>query len=381
MKRFLQLLTSLLGLVTTISEARIYLGDSFTLKPEAQMSEELILLVDQANLRGKLTRELLVAARELEISDTVGEDIVAAAQTANFQGQCQADLYFLSESCFLRGQVKGNTTILSRDVQAEKMVTSGNVRVVAEEIFWEGEGQSKAVFWGKKVTLGGKFQDLVISARIIKILPETEITGNLTYQSPQGLILPPGVVVKGKIHQQEPVTEKWQKYFFRSPWRQAWWLLRKGFVFFGLLVPFLLSVWLTPNILAQTTYLVGEKPWHCLLTGLLTTLSLCLAILLSLVIIVTAPVALLIVSLIAPILYLSRAFPAVYVARKVFGRLPDRPLTWTLTVFLGIILFTMITRIPHLGLLINLFCLLFGFGAFVSGRWQLFCRLRQERFI
>ncbi|HOJ40639.1 MAG TPA: hypothetical protein PKX93_01765 [bacterium] len=367
--------------VAACLESRIHIGESFWLQPDQQIREELVLLSETVKLQGNLTKELLVAARELEILGEVGEDIVAAAQTVTFRGKCQGDFYLLSDSSFLHGAVRGNATILTREVNADQIQVERNLRVVAEQIFWSGKSKGKAVFWGKKVVLGGQYEDLIVSGQNVHFLPGTTVRGNLTYHAREPLILPSEVQVQGRVVWQEPVASRWKTRLDRSPFKQLLWLGRRGFNFFGLLLPFFLSVWLTPRLLSETTSLIGNKPWSCLLTGFLGLLGIILLIVISVVTIIAAPLALISASFLVPVFYLARGFPALFLGRKILFRFPETRTTWLLTVFVGVSLLTAITWIPRVGLIVNLACLLLGSGAFISGRWQMFCRLRQEGLI
>lgn len=364
--------------VAACLESRIHIGTSFWLQPDQQIGEELVLLTETVKLQGKLTKELLVAARELELLGEVGEDIVAAALTVNFRGDCQGDLYLLSDSSFLQGTVRRNATILAREVNADQFSVQRNLRVVAEQIFWSGNNKDKAVFWGKKIILGGRYEDLIISGQNVHFLPGTIVEGNLTYHASQPLILPAQLLVKGRVIWQQPVASRWKTKLERSPFRQLLWLCRKGFSFFALLLPFFLSVWLTPRLLSETTFLIGRKPWFCLLIGLLSLIGIPLAIVISLATIIAAPLALISASFMVPVFYLARGFPAIYLGRKILLKFPETRATWLLAVAIGVCLLTATSWIPRVGLIVNVGCLLLGSGAFISGRWQMFQRLRQE---
>ncbi len=363
-------------------EARVFVGENFSVLPEQEIAEEVVLLTETADIQGKLLKELLVATKELNLKGKVAKDVVAATLSADFQGECTSDIYLFSQNCHLTGKIGGDATIVSSQTRAEKVTIERNLRLVGNDIFWNGGNvKGKAFLWAGKVILGGNFNDVDVYCQSLHFLPKTVIQGNLTYYTRQGLLLPPDLIVKGKVIYQVPALEQWKARLYRTPLKQLLWLGKKGFDFFGLLIPFLLSVWLTPNILSQTTYLVGEKPWRCLIAGFLTTACICLILVLSLITIIAAPFALLGTSFFLPVIYLSRGFPFFYLARKIMVRLKDNRFTWAITVFSGITLFALFTRIPRIGPVVNLVCLFLGFGSVVTGRWQLFRRLRQEGFV
>ena len=374
MKRIIQICIFLVLTISYVSEGKIFVGEKFTLNKEQTIKEELFVVAEQMFIHGKVENEFIGLAKNLYINGLINGDIIGAGLHQEFDGIGKNDLYMLGETIKLKGDIHGSATVFGKEITFNDVSIGGNLRAGADNIILKGNVGEKTVLFGNELAVSGKFKDLVVYGKKISLGDNTLIDGDFVYHFNEEMLIPPGVKINGQVKWEKPVSAKLKKKTIRSRFR-------KLFSFLSLLIPFLVMLIFTPNLLSQTVLLVGEKPLQCIGFGIGLLIFIPVVILIIFLTIVGAPLGLIATSIFLSLLYLSRVFPAIFIGRKILNKMPERKDTWILSTIIGIFIFTIFISIPRIGMLLNLLFLFFGFGALISGRIQFFKKLREEKIL
>jgi len=374
MKKIIQICIFLFFTISLVSEGKIFVGEKFTLNKEQSLKEELFVTAEQIFIHGKVENEFIGLAKNLYIDGTINGDIIVAGRNQEFNGRGKNDLYMLGETIKLKGDIHGSATVFGKEITFSNASIDGNLRVGADNIVLKGIIGGKTILFGNELAVSGKFKDLVVYGKKITLGNNTLIDGDFIYHFNEEISIPPGVEIKGQVKWEKPVSAKLKKKTMRSKFK-------KLFSFLSLLIPFLVMLTFTPNLLSQTVLLVGKKPLQCFGFGIILLILIPVFTLIIFLTIVGVPLGLIITSLFLSLLYLARVFPAIFIGRKILNKMPDRKSTWVLSTIIGIFILIILISIPRVGILLNFLFLFFGFGALISGRIHFFKRLREEKIL
>lgn len=339
-------------------------------------NEEIFAIGEKIHINGILKNEFIGAAKNIEGEFKIKNDFLSLSLfTQNISCIAEKDLYLIGNNIILSGEIKGSLTCIGKRINLKDAEVRGNLRILGENVSLENvKNFQKSFIYGKRIKISGIFSDLIINGRKIEIEKETEINGNLTYYSPEKIEFPE-VQIKGKIKWKKPYSEKIKE--------KTTILRRIKFLysFLSLLIPFLIFFIFSPNLLKSTTITVGEKFLISFFSGLFFIFIFLLLIAISFIIIVGIPFGLIIVSIFGSMLYLSRGFLFIFLARKIFFKFENKKWVWVLSIFVGILLFNFICLNSTVKIIANLISIPSGFGGLLMDRLKLLKRLREEKIL
>ncbi len=350
------------------AESKILVGDRINIDKPARA--ETLTLGDEIIISQPLLKEFIGIGRKMSASTDSYRDFIGAGIRIDFSGRARKDLFLVGNSILAEGRGDGNMTAFGKNLRL-KMSLGGNIRASAETINLDGNIKGKTALWGKDIYIKGKYGgDMVIYGNNISFDPDTVIKGDLSYSSPEEKDLS-HIRVSGIISWNKPFTDRIKE---KAPVEK----LKKLYLFFSLLFPVLLMLWLFPNLFKQTTYISGHNFIKCFMGGLALIIPTLLAIPIIFITIVGAPLGLIVTSSFLSLIYVSRVFPAIYIGSLIFGRMKKGNLPWVMAAFTGTLLFTAVSLNPTARLFLNLLSIPAGFGAIFMGRIKLVKRLRKE---
>ncbi|MCX8082723.1 MAG: hypothetical protein N3D17_04945 [bacterium] len=370
MKKIYLIFLFIVMLPPFLMEAKIVMGEYVSMEEPSE--EEVFFIGDEIKVNSILKNEFIGIGRNISVfTDTKG-DCIAIGYNVNFSGNAEKDIYIIGGNITLEGDFKGSITVLGKNVKI-KGNTKGNVRVSAENIGIEGEIKEKTILWGKNITLSGVFNNLSIYGTYFHFAPDTVIKGDLTYSTPEKVDLS-GITVYGTTEWKKPINEQMKE---KLPLKT----MRRFYGFFSLLIPVLCTLLFFPNLFRQTVDISGRRFIPSFFAGLFMIITTTVFILISFITIIGVPLGLITTVFFSSFIYISRAFPAIFVGRKILFKMQDRTHTWILATFIGIFLFTSISLHPTAKILINLISIPAGCGALFAGRLKLMKRLRDEKIL
>jgi len=312
--------------------------------------------------------DVFVAANSVNINSTINGDVFAVANNIDINGDINGSLRLLASNINIKSKIENNVlaagAVLMIDLNSE---IGGHVSFVGSSLVSNGSVLGQFDSDSDNATINGLIigdASLNIRKGRLKLLPQTEINGNLNYSSEQKLDIQPGALVGGDI-KYNPDRIKIGSQRAEQEIRRLFKTFFLGFRlarFFSLLIIGLIIISLIPKPLKRIHQIAMEKFWSCIGIGVLVLI---LAPIISFVLMATLialPLGLIILVLYLVMICISRAIAAI-----VFGRLVADTLKWKLpswaSFVIGLILIQIITLVPIFGWLLGLIVLLWALGS------------------
>jgi cytoskeletal protein CcmA (bactofilin family) len=349
--------------------------------------------------------DLYVMGWNVDIKGTVDGDLVVLGGIVRVQGAVHGNLFLSGGRVEVTGPVSGeiNVIALSADVNTtcqqcrmlaldteEKGIVSGDLLEFGVMVYSKGKvlkdtlmggddlslagtHMGKFLAYGKRVVIKGIVagNTRVTAASSVHLSKKGFLMGNLIYTSPS--------VLEGKM---KHVTGKIIHYYppprfvgvLRFPWiytllhsiLSAVWLIVVGL--------FALSTWLKRPVRIIMDGMLYH-PWESFLFGVVICLTVPTLGVILMLSILGLPLGFIMLSLFAIGVYVTRLFVSLWIGERVLGRLEHhRPPYWQ-SLPIGVLLFTVLTSIPYLGVVFSLITIPLPFGA----RVVVFRRVEKQR--
>lgn len=337
--------------------------------------EETFVIGENVNLSGVFKSEFIGIGKEIKGNFKIYGDFLSSALNQEINPIIENDFYSISNKIIFSGTTGGSFTCIARNITLENSEIKENLRIVGNKVILKNvKVKQKSSIYGEKIKISGIFSDINLHGKEIEIEKGTKILGDLIYYSPEQLIFN-DVEIKGKILWKKSYGEKVKEktIIFKK--------LKFLYSFFSLLFPYFLLLFFTPNLLQSTTFTSGKNFIKSFFLGLFSIVILSFSILILLITIIGVPTGLILITIFASALYLSRGFIFIYLTRNIFYKSNDTKIIWVLSIFLGILIFNFLSLNPTLKIISNIIATPVGFGALLIDRLKLLKKLREEKII
>ncbi|MCS7181284.1 MAG: hypothetical protein NZ891_08075, partial [bacterium] len=288
--------------------SKVFIKDTVDIE---NFNEEIFIIANYIRLKGNLGNEFIGIGKNIKGNFKINGDFLSAALYQEISGLINGDFYSLGGVyTSFTGKIKENLSCISDTFKIEDSEIFGNLRVIGEKINISNvKVKGKCFIFGKKIEISGNFfNDVLINGTNIQIKEGTQISGNLIYYSPQPKEFK-DVIIKGKTEWKKPYGEKFtEKINFIKKFKFL-------YAFLSLLFPYLMFLLFTPNLLISTAQTSGKKFLKCLLVGFFSIVIFCFVIILSFITIIGVPTGLILITIFASSLYISRGFIFIFLAR------------------------------------------------------------------
>ncbi|HEU4438955.1 MAG TPA: hypothetical protein VFT36_06875 [Methylomirabilota bacterium] len=350
------------------------------------------------------------STRSVSASEVIDGDYFAAGSVVTMSGTVNGDVYAFGGQVVIDGRVNGDVIVAAGRVSISGRV-SQDVRVAGGQVTLSGEvGRNVTVAGGSVelargaaikgglVAAGGTVHvaapiekvarvaagSLIVSSRIggnldaavgaLTLASNADVQGDVRYMSRREASVDRGAQIRGRLSRTAPPgpTPRRLVAFLAGG---ALLLLAVSFV--STLVLGLLSIRFLPRYHESAVAILREKPWTALGVGFLAAVVTPVVCLLLLVTIVGAPLGLILALAYAVVIYWGRIFVASRLGEvvcRLFRAAPGPG--WTFLV--GLVVYYLLVLIPLVGRLVVGLVVLFGLGAELIGRKQLYLAARRQ---
>lgn len=343
------------------SAAEVRTGEQIQVGPQEVIDEDLYAFGNTVNIQGVIRGDLITAAQEITISGTVEGDVMSAGSKTQVPGQVRGSL-----------RSAGGELTVSGPVGKDAMLAGGNLRLmpgaqVGKDLYVaSGDVQVQAPVQGELRAAAGTLRlaapvagDVSAQAGTLRLDPGARIGGDLSYRSEREAQVAEGAVVAGSV-ERLPVEQRQQM----NPVLAALFFWARSLI--GLFALGLLLVLVSPNFARRAPAMLRQQPWLSLGWGaaLFVGLPLVAAVFFAVGLLLGGWwLGLFILALYA--LAIALCFPVVglLVGRWLLERFHKTGAHLVLALLVGLVLLTLVGRVPILGALVALATILFGLGA------------------
>lgn len=315
--------------------------------------------------------DLIAAGSEIEVAAAVIGDALLAGGSVAVNKPISQSLYAAAGKLLINDAVGRNVRVAGGRIEFSPISeVAGNVSASGGEIELKGKVKGYVQAAGGRV-----FIDAIIVGNVeatsgqVELGPNAKITGNFRYASREPLKRDPAAQTNGGVEIFEapggwPVPENVEHTIGRSG---GWiWTI-------GLLIIAALLMLALPNFYARVAGTLRSRPGMSALIGFVTLVCMPIAALIFMITIIGVPLGLLTVMLYALLLVLGYVAAGMslgeWAVKRVKGDHPSSPLWRVGAAVLGVLLVSLLARIPWVGAWVALVALIAGVGVLVLQVW------------
>ena len=319
-------------------------------------------------ISGVINGDLYVFGGQVFIDGTVNGNVLVAGGTVQMEGQVKENIRLAAGQATISGTVGGNVTALSGTVEVQpSAVIDGSLVGLAGNIDLAGAVHGQVYVGTSNLRLSNGIQgDVTAYVNNMRITSKAQIEGQLEYWSnTKASIDPAAKILGGTVHH--------PSFFYSITEGKVVKSLRLGTKLLPLLMNFLYTLALGiiliryfPKGIEQGLKAIKKNPIHTVLTGIVILVLLPLVSLLFLMSVLGAPFAITLIAVNVFAFYTAKIFTIIWVQTLIFRKRFEKYKKLYFT--LGLIVYFIVTMIPHVGDIIAFAAMLLGLGAMVRGR-------------
>lgn len=350
-------------------------GQNITLNMTDIIQDDLYLFCNDAEVNGKIVGDLSSFSYNFDSRAEILGNANIAAYEGELGGTVRRTARVFGMIVYINADIAGNALAIGNDIRIGKNTQIGrDLTVTGDDIRIDGDVRGNVHINGTRVEITGTIDgDVTIKARDITIIEPAVIKGNLEYNSVSEAYIDDDAVVMGETVWNEVVPEK--EDGLRIP--SALTAFFSVIFFLMTLATGLIIILFFRRHAGESGEVIIRRFWHTLATGLLTFILLTGGAILCLVLIVGIPITILITFLGLALFYLGKIYVSIAIGRflvKSLGGGRRIAIGWEFVI--GLIILTLIFRIPVLGWIVYIFTFILGMGAAISGYLSLSRKFR-----
>jgi cytoskeletal protein CcmA (bactofilin family) len=235
-------------------------GDSILVN--RSVNNDLYLAGRNIDVLTSVDGDLVGAGRRLSIGGQINQDLTVAGETIIIEATILDDLRVVGRSVILSGVVDGHMVAAAQTISISQDAVIGNwAWLAADTIDITGtiNGELRSV--SRTITVDGEILgDVDVMGESLRIGPRAVINGNLTWRSPNSIDISDSALVRGSINESD-LPEEWRDHDDADVGSIL-------FTIISLTVGSVVFFLLMPGFNKTNAALLGNKPWHCIGSGL-----------------------------------------------------------------------------------------------------------------
>jgi len=317
------------------------------------------------------TGDVVVAGANVKITGDVQGYVMAAGANVTVDAPIGNDLWAAGANVDLNAPVADNVMLAGSSVNiSDKATVGGNARIAASSVNIMGRITRNLQVAGANVALAsdvGGSADL--HGERVVIEPNAVIHGRLTIHSPNDPVISPQAQVLGGT---EYVRSEGKNRGFGG-WLTGWLIRFVWLSILGLFAVWVSSVWV--NRVSDT---LKRETGRSILTGLIAVIAAPILCILLLVTVIGIPLGVVLGGMTIVALMLSGMFVAYFIGGWITSQLKQWENSNLAKVLLGSLAVSIVIMLPWIGGLAKLIIVMFGVGAFIVERRDLFRTMREQ---
>jgi len=372
--RVLFLSLAIILLPLTLSASIFYSEDRYTVAAGDTINDDIYLAGSEGLFDGTVIGDIIIAAKDYTVTGNVVGNIISASQTANIRGNIEKSARMGAQTILLDGRIGNNLLAFGSDVEIYRDCRIGkDATIFGNSVSVAGVIERDLSVECNQIVISGKINgDVNLTAAKISIVSPAEILGDITYKSEKELNIGEDVIVGGQIEWNKVDKDEADKdeddglgFFPR-------------FMFFlASLVTGLFLIGLTNRHSHLAADQIIKKPVVSLGVGFVAFCVLPVLIAVLIVLIISIPVAVMLLFAYTAFFYIAKIYVAIAVGRigiRAFKKDTEIKQGWAL--FLGLIVLSILFVIPVLGWIVYFAVIFWGMGGILMG--IRICRQRMD---
>ncbi|MEA3343343.1 MAG: polymer-forming cytoskeletal protein [archaeon] len=351
-------------------------GERFVLAKDDVIYDDLIVGGSEIVIEGRIEGDLVAFAGKISISGDVEGDVLAAGGDVVIEGDVEDDAVLLSGDAKISGDVGDNLLAACGSFKMDDGSSVGRDAFVAGGMIdVYGDVFRNLFASGGNVVIGGSvLGNVTLEADgAPRITSDAEIGGDVNYTSEKDIIIEDGASVPGNVNKNLPDAGRKKSDFERFNERLMGFL--SIFIVGFILVRFL------PVYTRNVCNNLKKSAFSCGLWGIVGLIVAPVVALLLMVTVIGLPLGLILVCAYIILIYVSKVYVSVFVGKFFLNMTGSRSDSLVLMLVLGLLLFELIGLVPALSGFVGLLVVVFGFGAVLVTKKQMYMNFKKKKLV
>jgi len=346
------------------------------------INRDYFALGELIEISGTVNGDVYAVGGQVLVDGKVNGDLLAAAGTITISGAVSQDARIGGGQIRISGNIERNLTVAGGNIDlTPSALVRGGVVAVGGNIHLDSPVRSYVKAAAGNLIVANRVDgDIQAAAGSIHLTSTAEITGDLTYMSAKEVSLAEGAKIGGTVSRRIPPTLPKPSPAKILGILAGMSLFLKGISFISTLILGLLAIRFMPNYHRSAVAALAGRAWASLGIGFVAVVVAPFVFAILMATVVGIPLALIFLAAYLILLYWSRIVSISWLGDALFGLFRKKVAPgWAF--FCGLIIYYLLTLIPLLGWLIALFVLLFGLGADLLARKEVFRAARAREIL
>ena len=349
----------------TLNETGFFSGDNIRI--DGNVNGTTFAGGSNIDVSGIIDGDLFVAGQNVTISGKVNGSVFTAGQAVNITGEVGNNVFAAGQTINLGSLTKGSGFLAGQKITLEKdSKVERDLFTAGSQILELGDVGGSFYGGGDNVSLGGVVgKNAKIEATDVYIESAT-INGDLKYSSENKATISNDSKIVGKTDWDKVKPQQQQQQVNKPAVFSIAVLISTLVSIAGALLVWFVIKLLRPRFWENLAEKIISNPFKSLGFGALALIVTPSAILLLLVSVIGIPLALILGSLYAIALYISKIIAAVYIGTLIQNKFNlTNKYRGVLGFLIGLIILSVLGIIPYLSILVYMYVIFIGFGSLV----------------
>jgi len=371
-----------LFLVSPSAATEFRTGENISVEPGEIIDDDLFIAGTSVLVAGKVTGDVLAAGQNVRVTGPVGGSVMAAGMDVRVTSDVNGSVRAIGQSVTVGGNVARNASAAGQNIfLAETARIARDFHAAGGVFEIDGIVGRDAALFGKQANVRGQIENkLYFEGNSLDLARSARVGGDLVYRSAEDVSIASGAQVHGQTQKLAPRVRPMptpQPETPRGPFVRRFLIGLVLLSFPALYVFGAVGLALTPRLFMGAAGAVGRRTWWSLLLGTLILILGPPLLAVAASTIVGIPIALLtFVGWLFALLF-SDVPVAIFLGGAVASPFTSaRPISPYLSLFLGLIVLTVLAVIPIVGFITVSLTALLGLGAYARAWKGVFAELR-----
>jgi len=337
---------------------------------------------ERVEISGTVNGDVYTAGGDILVDGDVNGDLLAVGGNISISGNISQDVRVAGGQVRISGKIGNNITIGAGNVDiTQDAKIGGSIVAGAGNISLAAPISGDVRIGAGNLTISSKIGGNVnVGVGEIRLTSNAKVEGDLTYWSDGDVSIDESAVVAGAVTKNPPPD-------FSKPSPTKIFGVFTGFTlvtaFISLTSTFvigLLLINLFPRFNRGVVLTLRKKPWISLGVGVLALIATPIVFGLLMATVVGLPLGLILMALYFILLYLARIFVIFWIGISLFER-SGRKAHEVWALIIGLVVYYIITLVPIIGGIVTLSVLLFGLGAAILTKKELYLAARKKELL
>lgn len=341
------------------------------------VNSDYFITGEKVIVSGTVNGDVYAAGGDVVVDGTVNGDLLAAGGNITVAGIVSGNIRAAGGNLNINGTVDKNITVAGGMINiSENAKVAGSIVAAGGSINLYSPIGKGATFAGGQVTVFNKVGGGITAAvGELSLGSKASINGDLVYVSDKELARADGSTVSGKIiHNLPPeLPKETAQNVVRG--------ISFGFTLFSLLTAFLvgsLLLYLFPKFTQKVSDRIVKNTMSVFLTGILFLITVPFICLLLLFTVIGIPLSIILLVSYIFLLCFAHIFSAITLGKWTLEKLSFSSNSY-MALAVGLIVLYILRLIPIVGWTISFVALVFGLGAYIIVKKELFTQLRNKK--